>query len=379
MSLATPARAEMGTPATIRIELPRPLPRTIGMGAHLKASLCVIRGPDALISDTAGDLSTLEALRQYERLRAWAEAILPEPGCVGHDLHPDFLSTRAARAAGFPTRAVQHHHAHILAAAWEHGVTGPVLGLALDGFGLGDDGGLWGGELFCVEGLGYRRLGHLAPLAQPGGDMAAREPWRMAAAALAALGRGDEVATRFADRPHAALLARMLETGAHAPMTTSCGRLFDAACGLLGIYPVAAFEGQAPMALEALADVPEVMVDGWRVRADGVLDLLPLLEHISHMPSERGACLFHGTLAAALCAWVQSARARTGLDIVAMGGGCFFNKVLTGLLREHLENAGLTVLLPERLSPGDAGLSFGQAIAAALAVEHGDREGMPCV
>ena len=276
----------------IGIELPRELPPVIGMGAHLKASLCAIRGGDALVSETVGDLSTLEALRGYNELQSWARAMVPEPCCVGHDLHPDFLSTRAAGAMGFPTRAVQHHHAHILATAWEHGVTGPVLGLALDGFGLGSDGGLWGGELLRVDGLDFSRLGHLLPLAQPSGDIAAREPWRMAAAALAALGRRDEIASRFAGQPHARMLERMLATGANAPLTTSCGRLFDAACGLLDIHLVAAFEGEAPMALEALAVAPAVMPDGWRVRLDGVLDLLPLLERISHLSAEKGACLF---------------------------------------------------------------------------------------
>jgi hydrogenase maturation protein HypF len=341
------------------------------MGAALKASLCVIRRDRAWLSPPAGDLSELDALQRYERLLAEARAAAPAPACTGHDIHPDFPSTRAAQALGCPTLAVQHHHAHILATAWEHGVEGPVLGLALDGFGLGTDGAAWGGELMRVDGPGFERLGHLAPLPQPGGDAAARAPWRMAAAALHALGRGDEIAVRFADQPLAAGVTRMLAAGLACPPTSSAGRLFDAACGLLGVCPVAEFEGQAPMALEALADAPAVMPGGWKI-ASGVLDLLPLLDRLSSLSRRDGANLFHGTLAAALAEWVERAATKTGLTTVATGGGVFLNRVLRNALAGHLAATGLRVLWPERQPTGDAGLAFGQAVAAAL---HAERAG----
>ena len=178
-----------------------------------------------------------------------------------------------------------------------------MLGLALVGFGLGPGSQSWGGELLRVDPGGYDRLGHLAPLSQPGGDVAAREPWRMGAAALHALGRGDEIATRFADRRGAPVIAQMLARGLNAPPTSSAGRLFDAACGLLGVKPVASFEGEAPMALEAMVDRPAVDPEGWAL-ADGVLDMRPLLDRLLGMEPEAGADLFHGTLAAALAAWV---------------------------------------------------------------------------
>lgn len=350
------------------LTLPRALPAALGMGALLKGSLCMVEGRRAWLSPVAGDLTLLEPMLAYDGLLEAAQAMLPVPACIGHDLHPDFHSTRAAAALGRPRLGVQHHHAHILATAWERGETGPVLGLALDGFGLGSDGGAWGGELLRVEGAGFARLGHLTPLAQPGGDAAARAPWRMAAAALQALGRGDDIPARFADQPQAAGVAQMLARGVNCPATSSAGRLFDAACGLLGVCPIADFEGQAPMALEALADAPEVMPGGWRI-AGGVLDLMPLLDRLTGLEACAGANLFHGTFAAACADWVLRAAGETGLQTVALGGGVFFNRVLTGALCRRLRAAGLSVLCPALLSPGDAGLSFGQAIAAALQAE----------
>jgi hydrogenase maturation protein HypF len=270
---------------------------------------------------------------------------------------------------GVATLPVQHHHAHTLATQWEHGEEGPVLGLSLDGFGLGPRNASWGGELLRVDGPDYARIGHLALLRQPGGDIAAREPWRMAAAVLHRLGRGGEIVARFPDQLHAPMLGQMLDKGINAPETSSCGRLFDAACGLLGVRPVAAFEGQAPMELEALANTPDEMAGGWTLK-DGVLDFAPLLNRLAGMDAQSGANLFHGTLAAGFAAMVLAARDETGLASVAFGGGCFLNRVFTAHLEKALAEGGMNVLKPQKLSPGDAGLSFGQAVAAALHVER---------
>ena len=356
-------------PVAAVIDLPRALPDAIEMGAFLKASVCVVSGNKALVSETAGDLSSLEQIEHYDDLVRWARSELPAPKCVAHDLHPNFYTTTEAQALGARTLPVQHHHAHTLATAWEHGVTGPVLGLSLDGYGMGPDQASWGGELLWVDGLEYRRIGHLSEMAQPGGDIAAREPWRMAAAALFALGRTDEIASRFAAQPHAAMMPQMLERGVNCPETSSCGRLFDAACGLAGLRDVAEFEGQAPMEFEALAEAPEVMADGWKLE-DGKLNVLPLLDRLSALSPKEASNLFHGTLIAAMTDWVLQGRERTGAETVAFGGGCFLNKVLTEGLVKNLTNSGMIVLQPEKLSPGDAGLSFGQAIAAGLDAEN---------
>ncbi|MCW8916227.1 MAG: hydrogenase maturation protein HypF [Magnetovibrio sp.] len=354
------------------LDLDRTYPTVLGMGAHLKASLCLILGDKAYVTKTAGDMETLEAVELYEQLlSAMLERVggAAELDAVAHDLHRDFHSTQFAENLGRLTLAVQHHHAHIVSVAGEHGHKGPLLGLALDGFGLGPGDESWGGELLMVDGHAYDRFGHLSRLAQPGGDIAAREPWRMGAAALHVSGRGAEIAERFAHHPHAAMLDEMMTRELNSPVTSSCGRLFDAACGLLGVHEVAEFEGQAPMALEALATAPQVFEGGWSVEPDGQLDVQPLLVELVGMETVAGANLFHGTLAKALTDWVLIARERSGLGTVGFGGGCFFNRVVTGALVENLTNEGMTVLVPEKLSPGDAGLSFGQAMTACLSLE----------
>lgn len=347
------------------VPLPRAGPPVLALGAFLKATVCVTRGDQAHVSAPVGDLDTADARLALEatarRLCADLDVV---PALIAHDLHPDFPSTHlAARLAAewdVPTLGVQHHHAHGASIAAEWGVDAPFLAVALDGFGLGSDSGAWGGEMLRVDGPRFDRVGHLAPMLQPGGDAAARAPWRMAAAALHRLGRGDEIATRFAAIPGADRLGMVLDRNLNCPPTSSAGRLFDAACGLLGVHPIAEFEGQAPMALEALVTAPEVIPGGWAL-TDGVLDLLPLLATLPDLEPERGANLFHGTLAAAVADWVGE----QNLAPVALGGGCFFNRVLTGLVVDHLNRLGLRPLTCRVLLPGDQGLSLGQAWIAA--------------
>lgn len=354
------------------LQLPRAFPTVLGMGAHLKASLCLIEHDQAFVTHAAGDMESLEAIELYQEM---LDEVIARAGgadqikCVSHDLHPDFHSTRHASTLGRPTLPLQHHHAHVLATAMEYHHEGPIIGLVLDGFGLGPNNESWGGELLHVDGLEFQRLGHLSLMPQPGGDIAAREPWRMGAAALYSLGRGDEIAKRFSMHSHGAMLAKILDKDINCPQTSSCGRLFDAACGLLNVRPVAEFEGQAPMELEAMAHAPSVLENGWHIKDDGQLDCSPLLGALPGMDTADGANLFHGTLAAALANWVKMAQDQTGIATVAFGGGCFLNRVLSENLTQQLQLAGINVLRPAQLSPGDAGLSFGQAYAAALKIE----------
>jgi hydrogenase maturation protein HypF len=358
-------RARGYTPQAI--ELPADGPSVLALGGYLKNTVCVTRGREAFLSPHVGDLDNAATCRALEETVARLRELLAiEPEVVAHDLHPDFYGTRLAETFGLPTFGVQHHHAHIAAVCAEHGVTGPVLGLALDGVGLGTDGGLWGGELLRVDGARWQRLGHLAPLAAPGGERAAREPWRMAASALHALGRGAEIAARFPARNGEGIRA-LLEGGAACPPTTSAGRWFDAAAGLLGVREVASFEGQAAMLLEGLAcryGPIDPLQEGFCIR-DLVLDILPLIAHITEMRNqERAAALFHATLAEGLAQWAKAAAAKEGLTKVALGGGCFQNRILSDALISRLTSFGLQPLQARLAPPGDGGLALGQAWVA---------------
>ena len=329
-------------------------------------------GRTARVSEMIGDLVDADACDALEQIiEQLCEEFAPRPHLVAHDLHPDFFSTRLAlqiaERLGIPALGVQHHHAHVAAVCAEHGVLEPVLGLAMDGVGLGCDGRAWGGELLICDGAGFQRLGYLSPLRLPGGDRAARETWRMGASALAALGRQDEIADRFADRPGAATVATMLERDLNCPPTSSLGRLFDAATGLLGICPVQSFEGEAALALERLA-----VRHGETVALSGgyelgeTLDFRPLLAVLADgVEAGYGAALFHATVADGLAAWVRGAVEQSGIHRVACGGGCFLNRLLVHRLSELLQRGGIEMLTAQRLSPGDAGLSLGQAWVGA--------------
>ncbi|MGA7426873.1 MAG: carbamoyltransferase HypF, partial [Rhodoplanes sp.] len=223
----------------------------------------------------------------------------------------------------------------------------------------------WGGEIILVEGASWRRLGHLSPLALPGGDRAARSPWRMGLAALHALGRLDQAAEKFAGIPAAAELARLLRNGLVVPTTTSAGRLFDAAAALLGVCLEQRYEGQAAAELEALVRSPRTLPDGYRV-AGGILDCKPLLAALSEpgIDAREGAELFHGTLAAGLADWIATVAGAHGQDRVALGGGCMMNRVLTESLCARLRARDIAPLLTRAVPPNDGGLSLGQAFIA---------------
>ena len=349
-------RARGFTPRAIA--LPAAGPPVLALGGALKVAACATRGAEAVLSQHVGTLDNAATLRFLdEAVRHLLHLLDVAPVAVALDLHPDAPGRRLAARLDLPVIEVQHHHAHAAAVLAEHGETGPALAVVLDGFGLGTDGGAWGGELLRLDGAGFRRLGHLRPLPLPGGDAAARQPWRMAAAALHALGRADEIVPALG--PQAAPVAALLAAG-RVPLTTSCGRLFDAAAALLGLLHTSSYEGEAAMRLEALATTPTEFPGGWRL--DGlVLDLLPLLDALRGAAPPLGADLFHGTLAAGIIAWTATAAAREGLDTVALAGGCFINRPLAEAVADGLRTAGLRPLLPAQAPCGDGGLSLGQA------------------
>jgi hydrogenase maturation protein HypF len=379
------------TPAFLRrargyVPLPIPLaadgPPVLALGAHLKNAVCVLRGREAFVSQHIGSLDNAATLAFLEETVAHLLAVLDvKPALIAHDLHPDYASTalalRLAGELGVPARAVGHHHAHVGAICAEQGVNDPLLGLALDGVGLGPDGGAWGGELLRVDGADCRRLGHLRPLALPGGDRAAREPWRMAVAALHGAGLGERVAgwlARTWPEREAGPLLTLLDRQLRCPPTSSLGRWFDAAAGLLGVRDVSRYEGQAAMELEgrAAAHGPlEPLAGGWRI-AGGVLDFSPLLPALLDCrDAGAGAALFHATVAAGLAEWAMLAVDREKLAKMAVGGGCAANAILLDALRRRLTAAGIEVLEARAVPAGDGGLALGQAWIARQM--HGDK------
>jgi hydrogenase maturation protein HypF len=210
---------------------------------------------------------------------------------------------------------------------------------------------------------------------QGGGDVAAREPWRMAAAALHLLGQDETIAVRFVNEPAAATVTQMLQRTINCPSTSSAGRYFDAAAGLLGLRRRSAFEGQAAMLLESLATrhgAATPLAEGWRIAADGTLDLRPLLQTLATAPPQASglmAARFHATLAAALLDWVDQAGRRTGLQTVVAAGGCFLNRLLSSALRSTLPSRGIRFVEARNLPPNDGGLSLGQAWVALRQLE----------
>jgi hydrogenase maturation protein HypF len=356
-----------------RIKLPYSGPSVLACGAWLKNTVCLTRGDEAFVSQHIGDLDHAGTRAMLDETVDYLIDILDvQPQAVAHDLHPDFYSTqyaqRFAEARKLPLVAVQHHHAHIAAIAAEHRHADPVIGLALDGIGVGSDGAAWGGELLQVKGANFERLGHLAPLTLPGGDRAAREPWRMAAAALFEMNRADEITRRFAAQNGAAMMADMLQRKLNCVETSSMGRWFDAAAGLLGVKEIQAYEGQAAMLLEGLAEKHGKVAPlalGCIHTAQNDLDFRPLLAHLADCKDAAyGAALFHATVAEGLCAWVQRASGRSGIKHVALGGGCFLNRILTQSLTDTLTAAGLTVLTAQQLPPNDGAVALGQAAVA---------------
>ncbi len=360
-------RARGFTPRAIR--LPRAGPSVLATGAWLKNTVCLTRGDEAFLSPHIGDLdnaASCEALD--EAAQHLLEILEVDPAACVHDLHPDFYSTRfAAQFAserGIPAIPVQHHHAHIAAVCAEHGVEAPVIGVAFDGVGLGADGGAWGGELLRVGKGDFRRLGSLRPIPLPGGDRAAREPWRVAASLLHAMGRDAQIARRFR-RDAASTVAEMLAKRVHCPETSSAGRWFDGAAALLGVREINAFEGQAAMQLEALAQAHgpvEPDRSAFSIGADGNLDLLPLAGRLADLHNAGfGAALFHATLVEAVAEWVRAAAAREGIATIALGGGCFVNAILSRGIRCRLESLGLAVVEARQAPANDGGIALGQA------------------
>lgn len=343
------------------IKLAYSLPCVLAVGGYLKNTVCITRGDEAFVSQHIGDLENAASIDFFhETIRHLLKILDVQPEYVAHDLHPNFYNTIFANEYGLPCVGVQHHHAHLAAVAAEHQVLEPALGLALDGYGYGDDGNAWGGEVMLINERTFQRLGSLLPIAQPGGDIAAREPWRMAVSVLHYLGYESESLKRFGSNFNVEFIQQMLQKQINTPLTSSCGRLFDAVSALLGIQYVAQYEGQAAMKLESLVTTPKSLEKGWKIEANN-LNLLPTIEYLLNCNSVEGANIFHGTLIAALTEWIKYWAKKLQIKKVLLGGGCFLNQILAEGLVKSLVANDLIPLLPVQLPPNDGGLSLGQA------------------
>lgn len=388
------------------------LPCVLALGPYLKSTCAISRGDEIVLSQHIGDLENRSTERALEEAVEHLESILDaRPEAVACDLHPDFFSTRFAEALAaernIPLIRVPHHAAHVGAVMAEAGLTGetPVLGLALDGVGLGpvlegtdpaESTTVWGGEMLLAGAAGFERLGTLRSLPLPGGDRAAREPWRMGAAVLTELGREAEIAQRFAGHvtpEKAEAIVQLIRNPRLTKRTTSTGRWFDAAASLIAGVPLQHDEATAAMRLESLAarssaTFADAEFDNLVSVTDrGVLDLLPLMDRLlsgrdrGESP-EDGALLFHLALVKGLVRWVADVRAAcadTPMDPkhVALSGGCFANRFLASGVAKGLEAMGLEALLPRKAPAGDGGVAAGEAWLASRIVELSKTTGLP--
>jgi hydrogenase maturation protein HypF len=378
----------------VALALPRPAEHPIlACGAELKSTFCLAKGERAWVSHHIGDLKNFETLTSFRAGVEHLERLLAvAPEIVVHDLHPDYLSTGyALERAGVRHLAVQHHHAHLAACLAEHGEEGTAVGAIYDGAGYGPDGTVWGGELLVGGTGGYDRAGLLFPVRLPGGDAAAREPWRMALSWLAATLDEEEPEPTpqlapLVDPSRWASVAQIVRTGISSPLTTSVGRLFDAVAALCGLRAEASHEGQAASELEAIATAePTEPLEPYPLP---ILDERPgplLLDAretvravrgdlISGVGSAEVSARFHAGLAAATAAALARIAGREGTESVVLAGGVFQNRLLVEGVAAVLRREGLRVLIPLRLPPNDGAISFGQAaVAARLAAEGGLR------
>ncbi len=379
--------------------VPRPLPlpqdpgcSLLATGAELKNTLCLTRGKEAFVSQHVGDLKNLETFAFFRDMARHLETLLEvRPEAVVCDLHPDYLSTAYALESGLPVLRLQHHFAHIYSVLAENEHDAPALGLALDGTGYGPDGTIWGGELLFVDPRSVSperwggRIGRLAPFPLPGGEAAIREPWRIASGFMG-LPEAASLRERFADTlgerlgitgkeaVHAAIL-ELVRRGA-APLTSSCGRLFDAVAALLGLCPVITYEGQAAIRLEACQDLSvTTALPCSHTERNGLLELdtagvfLHLLElREQGVPLPVLARRFHLGLVEGLADLALAGARRCGVRAVGLSGGVLHNRTVSLLLPEALARRGLVPLRHRALPPGDGGIAFGQAAWASRIV-----------
>ena len=365
-------------PASVDLPLaaPRPL---LACGAQLKATFCLARARRAWVSHHIGDLEHYPALLAYRQgVEHFERLFALRPELVAYDLHPDYASTAyALELEGVELTGVQHHHAHLAACLAEHGLAGPAVGAIYDGSGYGTDGTIWGGEILVGDLVSFERTASLRAVRMPGGARAVREPWRMACAWLASASGGRTplpgTLAGVIDPGRWDVMARIAESQAVSPETSSMGRLFDAVAALCGLRAHVSYEGQAAVELEACAiagDVPgyalPLIDEGDRRVIDPRAALSEIAGDLAQgVPAAMVSRRFHDGVAGVTAEACIEAAERHGLELAVLSGGVFQNRLLLERTAALLDAAGLRTLIPERLPPNDGGIAYGQAAVAA--------------
>ncbi|HLI06267.1 MAG TPA: carbamoyltransferase HypF [Ktedonobacteraceae bacterium] len=379
------------TPEPIRLAAPLQAP-LLACGGHLKNTFCLGKGRQAFVSHHIGDLENLETLTSFrEGIEHFQRLFDIYPEAIAYDLHPEYLATKYALDSTIPRKiGVQHHHAHIASVLAEHGLGGPVIGVAADGTGYGTDGAVWGCEIIVANLTGFERLAHLAYIPLPGGEQAIHQPWRITAAYLARTYGEDFLQldipfVRQLNRSKWRTLSQMIARNLNCPPTSSLGRLFDAVAALLGIRSEVQYEGQAAIELEMLAAqaVKEGQEESYpfeireqKAGKAALLDVAPLIRAIvsdlqNGVPVAQIAGRFHVSIAELLAMACLKVREESGLNEVALSGGVFQNRLLLEQLAERLAQLDFRVYTNRGVPPNDGGLSLGQLAVAAARIQQG--------
>ncbi|MFZ4858854.1 MAG: carbamoyltransferase HypF [Desulfuromonadaceae bacterium] len=385
-------RARGYAPRTVK--LPFTVPPILATGAELKNVICLAAGDRAVLSQHIGDLKNISTFDSFvHTVTHLSDTLEIKPELIACDLHPDYLSSRFAADSGLPCFQVQHHHAHLASCMAENNLDGDVIGIIFDGTGYGPDGTIWGGE-FLVGGYdGYHRAGHFRPVPMPGGDTAVREPWRMAMAYLyQALGEDvfsiNHPVASILPESEQSLFAQMLRRGINSPLTSSCGRLFDAVAALLNIRHVVSYDGQGAIELEALAELADCEIKSPLIKDPPgpkggsysyeivqdypqplQLDFSPMFIELLHdidsnVETSAIAHRFHRTVASTATDICLRIAGSTGLDRIILSGGVFQNRLLSEMIYTALTDPGLQVFSHRLVPPNDGGIALGQAAIA---------------
>lgn len=371
---AQPVRRSRGyvpLPITAPIATPTPI---LAVGAELKNTFCVLREREAFLSQHIGDMGSLATQQHFvSALEHFQRLFNLHPAAVAHDFHPVYTTTRYAQATALPLIAVQHHHAHVASCLADNGLTGPVIGVAFDGTGYGTDGAIWGGEFLVADLRDFRRVAHLEYLPLPGGEASIRRPCRTALAYAASLFESLPTLAFVEEIPptERKVTLQMIERKIHTPLTSSCGRLFDAVAAITGLRTQVTYEAQAAIELEAVSYtethdgvIYPFTFDNEQVRLGPLLAAV-VSDTQRQVPTGVIGQRFHHTLATIVRTVCEHIRQKEGLTTVALSGGCWQNRLLLSATISRLQEAGFSVYVHHQVPANDGGISLGQAVVAA--------------